>query len=126
VVGNSLPEYELPEVSVKAGRWYAAPIRAPFAADGCALTLAWETRGLRRDSWSASSWIDRPSEGELQHSGHEQLAGLLPLDAIMVADAEVFTMRVPVFLSSSDRRMYSLRDLNDEDYPKARVPWEEP
>jgi hypothetical protein len=124
VVGNTLSEYELPEISVEAGRWHATPILAPFAVDGCALTLAWETRGLRRDDWSASIWIAGPSEGELHHSGHEEFSGLHSLDAIMVADAEVFTMRVPVLLSSSDRRMYSLRELNDEDYPEARVPWE--
>jgi hypothetical protein len=124
VIGNTLPEYELPEISVEAGRWHATPIRAPFAVGGCALTLAWETRGLRRDDWSASIWVGGPAEGELRHSGHEEFAGLRSLDAIMVADAEVFTMRVPILLSSPDRRMYSLRELNDEDYPEARVPWE--
>src|SRR5690606_24228716 len=64
VVGNTLSEHELPELSVEAGRWHAVPMRAPFAADGCALTLAWEARGLCRDDWSVSCWLGGPSEGE--------------------------------------------------------------
>jgi hypothetical protein len=124
VVGNTLPEYELPEISVQAGRWHATPIRAPFAVDGCALSLVWETRGLSRDYWSVSTWTGGSCEGELQHLGHGAFAGLRSLDAIMVADAEVFTVRVPVLVSSTDRRMYSLRELNDEDFPRVRVPWE--
>ncbi len=125
VIGNTLPEHELPEISVGPRRWHATPMRAPFAADGCALTLAWETRGLRRDDWLVSLWIDGPSDGELHHSGHEEFGGLRALDAIMVADGEVFTIRVPVFLSSPDRRMYSLRELNAEDAAQARYPWNE-
>ena len=117
VVGNTLRELALPEVTAEAGRWRATPVRAPFAADGCALVLVWETRGLRRDEWSTSTWLHEPSEGELQQRTHGEFAGLRALAAIMVADAEVSTVRVPVLLSSPGRRQYSLRQLNDREYP---------
>lgn len=123
VVGNTTVEHGLPEISVAAGRWHATPMPAPFAAEGCALTLAWESRGLYRDDSSVSRWIDGPSEGELRCSAQESFAGLRALDAILVADAEVSTVRVPV-LASSDRRLFSLRELNDADYPRGRAPWD--
>jgi len=117
VVGNVLRELALPEVTVEANRWRATPMQAPFAAGGCALTLAWETRGLRCDDWSTTIWIDEPNEGPLQQHSHGEFAGVRFLDAVMVADAEVATVRVPVFLSSPDRRVYSLRELNEDEYP---------
>ena len=48
---------------------------------------------------------------------------LRALDASMVADAEVSAVRVPV-LVSSDLRLFSLRELNEVDYPRGRAPWE--
>jgi len=122
VIGNTLSEYALPEVAIEAERWLATPMQAPFAGDGCALTLAWERRGLCRDDWSTSIWINEPTAGPLPHSGHQDFGGVRSLDAIMVADTEVFTMRIPVFRSSTDRRWCSLRELNEEDAPAVRLP----
>lgn len=115
VVGHTLRELDLPELVVEAGRWRSTPMRAPFAPDGCALTLVWEARGLRRDDWTTTIWLDGPRGGELPLA-HRDVAGLRHLDGVMVADGEVFSVRVPVLVAWPDGRAFSLRELNDEDH----------
>jgi len=112
VVGESPRGRDLPRVTLRGTECMTSPLPPDVAPDGCAVALVWFPVGRRESSWSVARWIDRPTSWPLQTLAHDEFGGVRFLVAVMVADADVITVRVPLLVSADEGRTYALHELN--------------
>ncbi len=102
----------MPVVDVTGGECAVSSLSMDLAPDGCAIALVWFPVGARQSSWHHIEWMDRPKTWSLQALPDDEFGGVRYLVAVMVADAEVITVRVPAIVTTKPNRTYGLRELN--------------